>query len=105
MQRQPTRWYPWRRTGLPSQVREDLLDDRRFQDRRDDLQLTAAVRAVLQVEIEDALEQPGPTEPHRAAVRAVRFAGGGYRRLGGRHRIVWNHLGAQLGVGCCYDPR
>jgi hypothetical protein len=33
-------------------VREDLLDDRLLQDRRNDLQLADAVRAVLQVEIE-----------------------------------------------------
>ena len=38
--------------GLQSQVRKDLLDHRLFLDRRDDLQLAAAVRAVLQVEVE-----------------------------------------------------
>jgi hypothetical protein len=37
-------------------VREDLLDDRLLQDRSDDLQLTATVRAVLKVEIKHALE-------------------------------------------------
>ena len=42
----------WRRPGLQPQVREDLLDDRLLQDRRDDLQLAAAVRAVLQVDLE-----------------------------------------------------
>ena len=36
-----------RRTDLQTQVREDLLDDRLFHDGRDDLQLAAAVRAVL----------------------------------------------------------
>jgi hypothetical protein len=35
-------------------VREDLLDDGLLQDRSDDLQLAAAVRAVLQVEIRRA---------------------------------------------------
>jgi hypothetical protein len=34
-------------------VREDLLDDALLQDGRDDLELTAAVRAVLQVDPED----------------------------------------------------
>jgi hypothetical protein len=52
-------------------VREDLLDDRLFQDGRNDLQLAAAVRAVLQVEIEHPLEQLGPAQPHRAVMRAV----------------------------------
>ena len=33
-------------------MREDLLDHRLLKDRRDDLQLAAAVRAVLQLEIE-----------------------------------------------------
>ena len=42
----------WRRPGLQPQVREDLLDHRLFQDRGNDLQLDAAARAVLQVEIE-----------------------------------------------------
>ena len=53
---------------------EDLLDDRRLQDRGDKLQLAAAVRAVLKVELEDALEQPGPTQPHRTVMRTVRLA-------------------------------
>ncbi len=43
-----------RRPGLQPQVREDLLDHRLLQDRRNDLQLAAAVRAVLQLEIESA---------------------------------------------------
>ena len=38
--------------GLQPKMREDLLDHRRFQDRRSDLQIATAVRAVLQVEIE-----------------------------------------------------
>ena len=48
-----------------------------FQDRRHDLQLAAAVRAVFQTEIEHALEQLGPAQPHRAVMRAVRLALGG----------------------------
>jgi hypothetical protein len=40
-------------------VREDLLDHRLLQDRRNDLQLTAAVRAVFHVDREQTLEQLG----------------------------------------------
>jgi hypothetical protein len=50
-----------RGTGLQTQVREDLVDDWLLQDGCDDLQLATAVRAVLEVQIEDALEQPRPT--------------------------------------------
>ncbi len=39
MQRLATSWRTRRRTRLQSQVREDLLDHRRLQDRRDDLEL------------------------------------------------------------------
>jgi hypothetical protein len=42
--------------GLQTQVREDPLDHRLFQDRRNDLQLATAVRAVLQVDLDHALE-------------------------------------------------
>ena len=38
---------PWRCTRLQSQVREDVLDYRHIQDRRDDLELAAVVRAML----------------------------------------------------------
>ena len=40
------------RTGLQTQVREDLLNHRLVQDRRNDLHLTATIRAVLQIELE-----------------------------------------------------
>jgi hypothetical protein len=40
-------------------VRKDLLDDRLLQDRRNDLQLATAVRAVLHVDREQTLEQLG----------------------------------------------
>ena len=45
---------PGRRTRLQPQVREDLLDHRRLQDRRDDPQIATAVRAALHVDIESA---------------------------------------------------
>ena len=50
-------------------MRKDLLDHRLLQDRRDDPRLAAAVRAVLQVEIEHPLEQLDPAQPHRAMIR------------------------------------
>jgi hypothetical protein len=40
---------------------KDALDHRRVEDGGEDLQLPAAVRAVFQVELKHALEQPGPT--------------------------------------------
>ena len=98
--RRPTGWRPRRCTGLQTKVREDLLDHRLFQNRGDDLQLAAAVRAVLQVELKHALEQPRPTQPHRAVVRTVRLALGGRRGLRGRIGLSRHHLRAQLGVGC-----
>jgi hypothetical protein len=44
---QPTHWRPRSCAGLPTQVREDLLDHGLLQDACDDLQLAAAVWAVL----------------------------------------------------------
>ena len=69
LQMRPTGRRPWRCLGAQTQVREDPLDHRLFQDGRDDLHLAAAVRAVLQVEIEHALEQLAPAQPHRAVIR------------------------------------
>ena len=68
------------------------------QDRRDDLQLTATVRAVLQVEIEHPLEQLGPVQPHRAVMRADRLALGGLCFLRGHLGLLRQHHRAQLGV-------
>ena len=44
------------------QVREDPLDHVHFEDGGDDLELAAAMRAVLEVDLVHALEQPGPGE-------------------------------------------
>ena len=89
---------------MQSKVREDLLDHRLLQDRRDDLELAAAVRTVLQVEIEHAFVQLGPTQPHRALTRAVRLALGGRCFLGGRlgllRHLLRHHQLAQLGRSC-----
>ena len=87
LQRLATGWCPRRCSGLQPQVREDLLDDWRFQDRRNDLALTAAVRAVLQVQLEHTLEQLGPAQLHRPVVRTVRLALGG-RSLASAGRVM-----------------
>ena len=47
---------------------EDLDDHRRIFDRGNDLQGSAAVRAVFDVDVEDPFEQPGPTHAHGASV-------------------------------------
>ena len=99
-QRLSTRGSPRRCPGLQAQVREDLLDDRRLQDRSDDLQLAAAVRAVLEVDLEDPFEQPGPAHSHRLAMRAVRLALGGLGCLSALVRPLRHHRRTQLGVGC-----
>ena len=74
------------------------------QDRCDDLELAAAVRAVLQVEIEQPLEQLGPARAHRSVVRTVRVALGRSCCLRGRLRLLrhhlWHHQRPQPGVGC-----
>jgi len=48
---------------------KDSDNHRRIFDRSDDLQSAAAVRAVLNVDVEDPLEQPGPTHARRRALR------------------------------------
>jgi hypothetical protein len=64
LQRLPTRWRPRWRTGLQTQMCEDALDDRRLQDRSDDLQLAAAIRALLQ-------STPGNAMSHIAILEAL----------------------------------
>ena len=52
---------PGRRRRIQPQVSQDLLDNRPLEDRRDDPEFAAAsVRAVLHVDVEDALEQACP---------------------------------------------
>ncbi len=99
LQRLAAGWCPGRRPGLQPKMREDLLDHRLLKDRRNDLQLAAAVRAVLQIEFEHALEQPRPAQPHRPMVRTVRLALGGWRGVRGRLGLLRHHQRAQLGVG------
>jgi hypothetical protein len=85
--------------GPADKVREDLLNDRLLQEGGDDLQLTAAVRAVLEVELEHPLEQPGPTQPHRPVVPTIRLVCGGLRCLGGRHRLLWTTCARIFALG------
>jgi len=57
---------PGRRLRIQPQVGEDLLDDLPLEDGCDDLQFPgAAVRAVLHVDVEDALEKPRPADAVR----------------------------------------
>ncbi len=61
-------------------------------------ELAAAVRAVLQVDLEYALEQLA--QAHGAVVRTVGLALGRLRGLGGGLGLLRHHLGAQLGRSC-----
>jgi hypothetical protein len=47
---------------------EDFDNHRRIFDRGNDLQGSAAVRAVFDVDVEDPFEQPGLTHAHGASV-------------------------------------
>ena len=65
------------------QVREELLYHRRFENGRDDLELTTAVRAVLKVDLEYPFEQPGPADARRRpCVQPGLLAGDLLGRLG-----------------------
>jgi hypothetical protein len=67
-----------RRLGIQSQVGQDLLDHRSLEDGRDDLEpAAAAVRAVLHVDVKDALEQPRPADAVRTSLDRLDFALGG----------------------------
>jgi len=74
--------------GPQPRVREDLLDDRLLQDRRNDLELAAAAQAMIQVEVEHALEQVGPAQPHWAGGRTGRLALDGRPRPGLQARAL-----------------
>lgn len=54
-----TRRRPRSCTGLQTQMGEDALDDRRLQDRGDDLQLAAAIGAVLGIPLRGASHEAG----------------------------------------------
>gem|GEM_PF-4336838 len=100
LRRMPARWRGHTSTvGLQTQVREDLLAHWLFEDRRDDLQPAAAVRAVRHVDLEHALEPLGPAQPNWAVMGARRLALGGRCSLRGCFGFLRHHLRAQLGVG------
>jgi hypothetical protein len=74
---------------------EDFDYHRRIFDGGDDFQAAAAIRAVVDVDVEDPFEQPGPTQARRRALRARVIACGLRCRL-------WrsgNDFTAQLRVG------
>ena len=52
---------------MQAQVREDADDDSRVFDGGDDLRVRGTVRAMLDVDVEDALEQTRPTHARRLA--------------------------------------
>jgi len=52
-------------------VGEDLRHQRRLLDGGDDSQVAPAPRAVFQVQVEDALQEPGPAQARRRAVRVT----------------------------------
>ena len=82
-----------------TQVRKDPLDQWLLEDRGDDLQLAAAVGAMLHVDLEHALEPFGSAEPHWSVKRAGHLACG--RQCGLRDGSGSSGpLRAQLGVGC-----
>jgi len=65
-------------------VSQDLLDHRPLEDARDDLQLAAAVRTVLHVDVKDALEQLRPADASRLGLGDLdraRTGGGNARRF------------------------
>jgi hypothetical protein len=74
---------------------EDLDDYRRIFDGTDDLQAAAAVGAVFNVDVEDPLEQPGPTQARRFSLTLGVIG----RGLGGTLCRSGNDFTAQLRVG------
>ena len=69
------------------------------QDRRDDLQLAAAVGAVFHVDLEDPLEQLGPAQLHRVVMLTARLALGWHCSLRGWFGFLRHHQRPQFGVG------
>jgi hypothetical protein len=75
------------RRRIQPEVREGLLDHRLFQDGGDDLQLTAAVRAAVHVEVKDALELSGQAQRlalSRTALRQYPLVAGTARSPSGQ---------------------
>lgn len=66
---------------------EDLVDHRRIFDRGDDLQGATAVGTVFHVDIEDAFEQPDPTDARRLSLRVSVLLGDSVARGAGAGTI------------------
>jgi len=65
-----------------------------LKDGRNDLELAAAIRAVPEIDLEHALEQPGPAHANRPGVRANGLGRGEFRSAGGLVRPRRHHLRA-----------
>jgi len=63
------RWRGGERGQEERGLREDALDHRRSEDRGDDRELAAAVRAVLEIDLEHALELPGQADANRPCAK------------------------------------
>ena len=73
-----------RRLRIHSEMAKDLLDHRPLEDGGDDLELpSAAVRAVLHVDVEDALEQPRPADAMRPGLNRLCLAASRRSGFGG----------------------
>ncbi len=92
-QSHPPRFGPWRRLWIKPNGFEYLFDYVRLFDHGDELQLAAAL-ALLNVDIEHALEQPRPRHAHRCAVCVLAVA---LARCGLLRRR-WHDLRPQLRV-------
>lgn len=89
--------------GGQPQVAQDPLDHRSLHECGDDLELAAAeVRAVLQGDVEDPLEQPRPADAYGPNLgglgHALDAASGNAWRLLILGRPLWHHPRAQLRV-------
>ena len=91
---------PGRCSGLQTQVGKDLLDHGLFEDRRDDLQAAAAVRAMLDVDLKYAPEQFGPAQTRWAVMHTERLTFGWRCGLRGLFGFLRHHQRAQLCAGC-----
>src|ERR671915_2517365 len=69
---EPLRRGARRGAGRQAEMGEDFDNHRRIFDSGDDLQGTAAVRALFDVDVEDPFEKPGPTHARRRTRRTLR---------------------------------
>ena len=80
-------------------MREDPDNHRRLFDRGDDLQLAATLRAVFQVDSENAPEQARPAHAYRCFMRVVACIIAEFLRRTRHDRR------AQPGIGCKHGER